>query len=260
MRNTITPEEFEAEMRNFVPVLDQGRRIGLQKAERLHLLRGIANTRELARMKARDKSEVDSTLEQAEVTVSSVAAFTQLQSDLRAADFLAKLKPEQISALGRIVTENALPAAGFQLRVLADSGALIAEASVDKSGIFAIKMTRVEFDKRADKTTKLTITIFNPAGALEHRAQFPHQPGPAVMLWNFDLSVRNRPQPPRTVTVTVADVKGVGQSRVSKLAEAGITEVAHLARQPPEKLAKLLKISADQAEEIIRNAKELLRE
>jgi predicted flap endonuclease-1-like 5' DNA nuclease len=258
MRSNLTPEEFEAEMASFIRVLDQARRLGLAKAERLQRVRGIAEARELARIRARDGAETDTTIQQSEIVLSSGARESQLQADLKAGDFASRLKPDRISAIGRVIGGHGLPAAGFCLKVSTDLGSLIAEGVVDQSGLFAIKMPRSEFNKRAEQTSQLSILIYNTAGTPVRKAEVPFHADSSVMVWNFDLASDSaNPTPCRSSDATLNDVKGLGPSRISKLAEAGILDVEHLMRQSADQIAKVLKIGLDQAEEIIKSAKDL---
>src|SRR5438132_3451642 len=131
MRSNLSQRQVESEMTALIRVLDQARRLGIQNAEALIRTRGIANVRELARIRARDGADAVNTLDQAATLLVGGARAAQIQSDLLANDFASSLKPEQTSVLGRVLDERGLPAAGYRLRVLTDNGAAVADTKVD---------------------------------------------------------------------------------------------------------------------------------
>ena len=63
------------------------------------------------------------------------------------------------------------------------------------------------------------------------------------------------PVPPASLDT----IAGIGTRRAEVLKEAGIADVTRLADTPPERIAELLRLSVDQAKEIVTEAKRLVR-
>jgi hypothetical protein len=260
MRSKITNQQFDAEIVRVAEVADRARDLALQSVERVRRFAGGAAVREMARLAARDGAEAPATVARAANMLAQGRTITRLREDLQTVQIGKRVKPDTI-VLGKIVTSTGRPAKGMRVVVATDTGKAVGEALVDAAGLFAIDRPRAEFDKLVDGARALVVAVQDSAGKTLFKTSVAVRKTGAIVI-NVDLGsggpVRPDPEPdpkPDPKPRELSDIRGLGEARITRLAEAGIKTVADLAKMEPQALATLLRVSLDQATDFIKQAR-----
>jgi hypothetical protein len=259
MRGTITNEQFDGEISKVTDVVDRARNVALQKIERIKRFAGGAALREIARVRAGDGANAATTVADAANVLVEARTFMRLREDLKAVSLGGPLKRDSTIAAGQIFLRGR-PAAGVRVSVTTDTGKPVGEGLADDAGLFVVERDRAEFTRIIEGARALVIVMYDAAGRTVDKLTTPIRQRGAIVLTK-DLSVRGTPPPPRerpdsSATEGLAGVRGLGPARLSKLAAAGITTVAELARMKRDDLAHLLGINPSAATSILKQAKE----
>lgn len=263
MRSKVTFAQFAAEIMNLNTVLDRTRRIALQKTEILNRVQGAAQAREMARFLSTEKPDSPAALERAAGFLVQARVSAQLRDDLRAVEIGSRLKPDSTIAVGRVLGARGRPAAGLRITMATDNKVAIAEDIVDSSGLFVLETPRAEFERRVAGAHELIVSVLDASGRLLREARSPVRAGlAATLVFNFDIT-SSVPAPRsgikiKKTTPSLADIEGLTSTRIAKLREAGFGDLAALAEATEKKISSLLRIKADQAGKILKQARDLL--
>jgi hypothetical protein len=268
MRSKVTHEQFDAEVERVARTADRARDLALQKAERVRQARGAAAVRELARLRARDGTDAEATVGEAARVLGQARGLAQLREEVKATSLGGRVTPDRTLALGRVISAVRQPTSGLRVLLSADGRRPVAEATVDETGMFVVEGSRDEFKRLLEGAQALVITVRDAAGNEVHKTSVPVRTA-GVLLINLEIGGKpGEPGPAPTPEPTpgpgprpapsLADIRGLGDARIARLKEAGVREVADLARMTPDKLVSLLRVSAAQAEDFIGQAKRLV--
>jgi predicted flap endonuclease-1-like 5' DNA nuclease len=255
MRGTITNDQFDAEFLKVTDVADRARNLALQKIERIRQFAGAAAVREIARVRARDGANAATTVAAASNLLVEARTFTRLREELKAVSLGGRLKQDSTIAAGQIVSRGR-PAVGVRVGITTDTGKPVAEAVTDEAGLFVVERDRAEFERITAGAAALVIVLRDAAGRTVDKRTTPIRQRGAVVL-TIDLSTVRPTPPERSVSARegLSGIHGLGQARLAKLAAAGITSVADLARMKRDELAETLGINAAAAADILKQAK-----
>lgn len=256
MRSKVTSQQFDAEVVKLAEVADRARDLALQKVARMRRFRGAAAVREMARLRARDGPEAATTIGEASKMLGRARTLTRLREDLKTVALGTRVKRDRTLVFGKLVARGGRPATGTRVAVTTDTGRAVGEAVADDAGLFMVKRPR-DFDRLVEGARALVVVVRDATGRELHKSSMPVR---GTVVLTLDLSKReSAPRHPGGPPASpgLLDIRGLGEARIARLTESGIRDVADLTRMNPDDLASLLRVSATQARDLIRQARRL---
>ena len=138
--------------------------------------------------------------------------------------------------------------------LLSETGAVLAEGTVDSSGVYAIQAPRGEFEKKLGAATSARLVFKDAAGSVLSENIAEVRAGlQGVALVNVQLSAKGqRPE------IQLERIRELDAAKIAKLKKSDIRDVRALVTTPVESVAKVLGVPADQARTMMRRAAVLL--